>query len=63
MSPHAGKPALGGPAENEGTKGYAPDDVPVRDGHNEEPDLPDIAAPGRSPVALDEPGPASTDPD
>jgi hypothetical protein len=37
--PDAGKPSLGGPAENEGTKGYAPDDTPLRDGHVQEPDV------------------------
>lgn len=38
MAPDAGKPSMGGPAENQGTKGYAPDDTPLRDGHVPEPD-------------------------
>lgn len=39
MAPNAGKPSMGGRAEREGTKGYAPDDRPLRDGHVEEPDV------------------------
>jgi hypothetical protein len=63
MSPDAGKAAMGGPAEYQGTKGYAPDDAPLRDGHIEEPDLPDPAASGQSSVATNRPGPAGTDAD
>ena len=40
MAPNAGKANFGGPKEREGTKGNAPDDLPLRDGHNEEPDVP-----------------------
>ncbi len=45
MSGHAGGHSLGGRAERSGTKGYAPDDTPLRDGHNEEPDTQDDATP------------------
>lgn len=40
---HAGGPSLGGHAEQEGLKGYSDDDTPLRDGHVQEPDLPDEA--------------------
>lgn len=42
MTPNAGSPHLGGRAEHEGTKGYSPDDRPLRDGHNPEPDEPTV---------------------
>lgn len=41
MSPDAGSANFGGRKEREGTKGYAADDLPLRDGHNPEPDVPD----------------------
>ena len=40
MTPNAGKADFGGPKEREGMKGNSPDDLPLRDGHNEEPDVP-----------------------
>ena len=40
MTPDAGSASLGGPKEGEGTGGYSADDLPLRDGHNPEPDLP-----------------------
>ena len=40
MSPDAGSANFGGPKEKAGTKGYSTDDLPLRDGHNEEPDMP-----------------------
>ena len=40
MTPDAGSAHLGGPEEHAGTKGYAPDDRPLRDGHDPEPDEP-----------------------
>jgi len=43
----AGKPSMGGHAEHEGTKGYAPDDTPLRDGHVQEPDVPDAVELGQ----------------
>lgn len=39
MTPNAGGASLGGPQEGAGTKGNSPDDVPLRDGHNPEPDV------------------------
>ncbi|MFU8947871.1 hypothetical protein ACLRGF_14195 [Mycetocola zhadangensis] len=40
MTPDAGSANMGGPKEGEGTKGNSPDDSPLRDGHNPEPDVP-----------------------
>ncbi|MCP2032639.1 hypothetical protein L1277_002749 [Okibacterium sp. HSC-33S16] len=40
MSPDAGSANFGGPKEREGMKGNSADDIPLRDGHNPEPDMP-----------------------